>query len=329
MNTIALENSVRIMSLPYLNNKVNTSIAQEILDPEQNFDKSFLEPFSRELEQNMADKETDKGRETLIKYYIKQYKQAELLFTFNGSLIRNNKNIINKWNKDHNSQFVFDQIKNDYEICVIIVYYIFDRNFYDIQSNCKEYGLNFIDIAIRSKFNIDILQTVVDTTTGKDLIRDKYLTKTLSVLIDKTPTVNEIDFIKHESVEIKPIIKSDLILPIYNLLRERFSKNDHEELNNVLSNGCIAPEKLLYNGAGNQLADVFRQLYNNQIITGCTKKILEEWIYKNFKYIHLDTTNHFSLRYLNDIISCKETKCKNPIMRVEYDNELGSFSIIP
>ena len=81
---------------------------------------------------------------------------------------------------------------------------------------------------------------------------------------------------------------------------------------------------LLFNENGFSLADAFKKLKNGEIIIGCEKKDLVEWIIRNFKYKKRGTNEYgsFNRRTLTDYIysavNSKASKmCMKPIMEIE------------
>lgn len=115
----------------------------------------------------------------------------------------------------------------------------------------------------------------------------------------------------------KPKFASDAILDIYNILSKFFDEKQLESLNDILLSGSDVEKPLIFLSNGNRLADAFKLLYNNNLITGCEKKELESWIYRNFKYRHKKNEKDFSLDYLNNIISSNEEKCTKPILNIK------------
>lgn len=153
-----------------------------------------------------------------------------------------------------------------------------------------------------------------------DRIRLKYdLHKTTNTPID-------IDTIKplltKIVVETKPTFRVESIEQIFDLLKDHFSIEDQSLLFDLLKIGCVLDTPILFKGNGNRLADAFKQLYDADIITGCQKKELESWIAQNFKYIGKNSEAvNFKIRYLNDIISSNNDRCKKPILEVKRTSD--------
>jgi len=127
--------------------------------------------------------------------------------------------------------------------------------------------------------------------------------------------------------EIKPIFKPDDVQTVFDLLKNFFVAEHQSQLYNMLSTGNDAPGSLIFLDNGNRLADSFKQLIDADIITGCQKKELENWIFRNFKYRNNQRIKDFTPRYLNDIISTTNDSCRNPILNVTRDRATGNVLI--
>lgn len=125
-----------------------------------------------------------------------------------------------------------------------------------------------------------------------------------------------------------PSFKKKYITDILNIFEGYFSKQ-HFGLLKALLDGEQPSEKLLFKDNGNKLANVFRQLFEDQIITGCNKKELERWILQNFKYKYRGVQKDFTEHYLNDVISTEIKPCKNPIIGISLEKDQAEINIIP
>lgn len=166
-------------------------------------------------------------------------------------------------------------------------------------------------------------------------ILKKWLKDEKKFFMEITPLVNSLAEVKnikapssYDITDIKPIIKKEAIPQIYGLLRDFFSPEDQPKLKRLLMTGKSVPSPLLFMDHGNRLADAFKQLYNSDIITGCQKYELEEWIRKNFNFRHNNKANAFTPYYLRDIISTTKDKCQNPILNVKMNKETCEYIII-
>lgn len=124
-----------------------------------------------------------------------------------------------------------------------------------------------------------------------------------------------------------PVFKKKYIDDILKIFDGYFSEQ-HFGLLKALLNGTQQLEKLLFEDNGNKLANAFRQLWENQIITGCNKSELERWILKNFKYKYRGIQKDFTEHYLNDLISTNTKPCKSRIIEISLENDKPEINII-
>jgi len=129
------------------------------------------------------------------------------------------------------------------------------------------------------------------------------------------------------TIEMKPAFNTEAVQIVFDILKDFFSKEQQNELKQVLETGNNAAEHLIFLDNGNRLADAFKQLKKADIITGCKQQELENWIYKNFKYRYRKMIKEYSTRYLNDIISTNKDKCQNPLLNVKKDKTTGELII--
>jgi len=140
-------------------------------------------------------------------------------------------------------------------------------------------------------------------------------------------SILEIDRDLNIKIKQNPIFKPETIEPIINLLKSFFHPERHNELNALLETGNDVLEPLIFLDNGNRLADAFKQLIKADIITGCDQIQLENWIFKNFKYIHRGQKRDYTQKYLNDIISTNKDKCQKPILNIMLDKSTGKIII--
>ncbi|MEJ8756381.1 hypothetical protein WG947_05210 [Pontibacter sp. H259] len=129
------------------------------------------------------------------------------------------------------------------------------------------------------------------------------------------------------NVKSESILIDEVILPFISIIKDFFSKNEQHKLTRLLDSNESPPQKLLFKGDGNKLADAFKQLYNAHLVVGITKKELEAWIAKHFVYLHRGKTTEFTPRYLNDIISTTKDKCQKPILNIRLDKDSGRYKL--
>ena len=61
------------------------------------------------------------------------------------------------------------------------------------------------------------------------------------------------------------------------------------------------------------MTDYLKRLFETDIITGCAKKDLINWIVENFKYTYRNNQKDFIYKTVEKTISGREQPCKNPI----------------
>lgn len=119
-----------------------------------------------------------------------------------------------------------------------------------------------------------------------------------------------------DKIEQKPTFKPEIIDLLFHEIKDFFDRSQQPELLKILTNGTDAKEKLTFRDNGIRLADSFKQLYSSDLITGCTKRTLEDWVLKNFNYMFRNSIKSFKPKYLNDIISSNKLEVKRPIFDV-------------
>jgi hypothetical protein len=135
-------------------------------------------------------------------------------------------------------------------------------------------------------------------------------------VIDKTETVNP-------ELIIKPVFNSEAIPSIFDILKDYFSLPHQVYLKQILETGNDASEQLIFLDNGNRLADAFKQLKDSDIITGCKKTELIDWIHRNFLFRNGKLVTKYKTRYLADIISTDKDKCQKPLLNVSKDKTIS------
>lgn len=114
----------------------------------------------------------------------------------------------------------------------------------------------------------------------------------------------------------------------FHILKGYFSPQDQEQLLSLLQENKAPATLLVFHGTGNQLADAFKQLYEANLIVGCLKADLEEWISKHFAYVFRKQQKMLSPNYLAAIISSNAKPCQSPILDVRKQPD-GTYAIFP
>ena len=112
---------------------------------------------------------------------------------------------------------------------------------------------------------------------------------------------------------------------IHAILKTYFPKEHQATLLSLLQ-GQTIKEKLLFLGRANQLADIFRKLLDNHLITGCLQKELITWVMHHFEYRNnKGQTKALTERAVHRIISGNQHTCMNPIIKITKDAVSNSF----
>ncbi len=129
------------------------------------------------------------------------------------------------------------------------------------------------------------------------------------------------------AVEIKPVIRSDAVPTLVEIIKDFFSGDQEVELRQLLVKGISPNSKLFFLSNANKLADTFKQLFDAKLIAGCSKKELEIWIAKNFSSQFRGKKKDYSIRHLHNVISSPHNRCSNPIIDVIKNNFTGEYKI--
>lgn len=113
-----------------------------------------------------------------------------------------------------------------------------------------------------------------------------------------------------------PVFKESIPEELFNLIKHYFTPGDQPRLQALLTTSKLTGEPLVFNGAGNQLADAFKQLFDANLIVGCNKSELENWIRLNFWYRDKGVQKSFTEKYLQDMISSNTKACQSPLFDV-------------
>lgn len=140
------------------------------------------------------------------------------------------------------------------------------------------------------------------------IMNDAILSLELSLMEEKK-TVPV--YVKQEQTYVpKPCFKPESIDGIMTILNNFFETSQQDELKRIIETGSNSNKKLLFRDNGNKLTDYFKKLFESNIITGCYKKDLINWIVQNFENIR----GEYKFRTVEKIISGEGQPCKNPII---------------
>ena len=118
------------------------------------------------------------------------------------------------------------------------------------------------------------------------------------------------------------VFKPEAVNQVFHLLKDHFPKEQQEELKRILIEGGNTKQPLYFMDNGTRLAHALRHFKEADIITGCNKKQLEEWLITNFVYKNRKgEIAHFSADYATKLISRNSNICKNPITGLKEISE--------
>lgn len=280
----------------------------ELLSIDKPFGQKFCEPFRRELLENLLAKISSEEKRDLIVFYIYELSAA-------SSFVNDIDSIEHCKIPDEEKNFYFTLVlkpKPGATMFIGVIHHLYVLLFYIIQDICLAYQIPFLEIIQDGNFDIDLIDTTPSLIDG----RKKSLASS-EKSEERTPLS-----------KITPVFVAEYIPQIFEILKDFFSKEDQDKLLEILQNGGDVSKPLFFKESGNRLADVFKQLIDNDIILGCPKKELEAWIGRNFLYRFRDQVKGYTPRYLSDIISSSYDKCQKPILNTKRDNATGNLLII-
>lgn len=117
-----------------------------------------------------------------------------------------------------------------------------------------------------------------------------------------------------------PVFIEGVAEQFFRIFKEYFNEQEQQPLFSLLTTNTSSKSKLLFNSNGNQLADAFKQLIEDNLIVSCNKAELESWIIEHFQYVSNGHAKSFTAGYLNGIISSDVKICKSPILTVNRNS---------
>lgn len=181
---------------------------------------------------------------------------------------------------------------------------LYNLIFNEIQDCCVLYQIPFLEICKQLRFNVDS----ISLTPGIEQVKT----------INQTTTVPRKKQISESSLNPNPRFIRREIPRILQIFKEYFSEENFLVLSEILQKGSDAQNPLLFMGKSVQLLYSFRLLANNNIIFGCSKKELINWIIRNFYYISPDKQiSSISYRYATNVLTSSDFIHKTPILGVK------------
>lgn len=123
--------------------------------------------------------------------------------------------------------------------------------------------------------------------------------------------------IQAEKDEPKTLLIARAVEPVFDIMKDYFDCNHHEELMRILQTGGTAKSTLLFRSNANRLSETLKMLHKHEMIIGWQKKELIQWIITNFKFLHYGKAKPFKKDSVERVVSGKIYPCKNPIIKVE------------
>lgn len=121
----------------------------------------------------------------------------------------------------------------------------------------------------------------------------------------------------------KILVDEEYVDIVFDSVSSFFPSEEHDELYNFLSNGEKSIGKFTFLGSAIKLADAFKKLHRNKIISPCRQKDLEGWLVNNFQYLKNKKVSNIEPSYATDLISTNKYICKTPIIDIEVDKSTG------
>jgi hypothetical protein len=185
--------------------------------------------------------------------------------------------------------------------------------------------LYFMDQAGASDYFLDDLET---TITHRQAVLNEFEETILRVINPgiqpSSPPIISTASNKRKSW---PVFKEGIAEEFFNLVKEYFAEESGEKIKNLLISNEFPSSPFVFNGAGNQLADAFKQLFDANLIVGCNKAELESWIQQNFQYRDKGIIKSYTEKYLQDMISSNTKACQSPIFDVKKTD--GKLCLLP
>ena len=190
------------------------------------------------------------------------------------------------------------------------------------------------DVHVSAQF----VEDLADSIKLRELFLKELIQDTEATLKKTEPATNEINSLPEDiqlsSQEmVRPVVRYPIFTDgtteqFFNVLKPYFAQEDHSRLSDLLFKNIEPDTPLIFRGNGNQLADAFKQLFDNNIIVGCLQTDLEKWIAPKFLYLSgQGQPRELTEDYLNSLISTKTRPCKSPILKIEQKE--AHFLILP
>ena len=286
----------------------NESLCNEVITKPSHTIPWYITPFRRELALNLLNCNNTVQLRTLIKIYIDELSRVKgELPGFEELLIESTEPTYKIGYKN------LENFQNQNDYSSSYRHYLYVLVFDEIQLLCIIHKIPFLKICKEVNFPINI----IDIKISYDPLRKRSQKADNLIQSSKKP-------------QIKPVFEPGKIVQIIDILESYFDKKQQKKLRTIISNGGIVSTPLLFKDSGARFADFIKQLYNVNIIKGCSKIVLEKWVGKNFTFLYRGKVKEFTSKYLNYSISTtsEQIKCKRPLIEITTDMATGEHFIV-
>ena len=263
---------------------------------------AFVEPFKKEILENLIDLKDHQQQVNLIKYYI-----VEIFNTANTDFIRS---IRDSYVNDKGELLQDVQIVNLYgedDDYVYEIIRLLGWLFMEIDYCCWIYKIPLDKLLEDQGIDLHLFFSI-ELQSISDNIEDTSLP-------DERP-IKETQPEQKKDVEVKPVFKPEAIQTIFDQLKGFFKPEQQTQLLDILKTGNTASDKLKFMDNGNRLTDTFKKLIEYGFITGCSKKVLQDWICLNFMFVQGNLTKSYNLATVERTLSGNQNPCKNPLIQI-------------
>ncbi len=138
----------------------DNSVIKELLNPDLDLLKEIVDPFKKELNLNLLARETSKGKEDLIAFYIYEFVDMQFIFNQHKEILFSGTRSYNTPDYkgiSYTSVEGVTRILSRMEVYYIECQELFDFIFDEIQRCCMKYKIDFIRICKDLKFDLDYI----------------------------------------------------------------------------------------------------------------------------------------------------------------------------
>jgi hypothetical protein len=213
MNTKELESSLHIIGY-WLNE--DETVIEKIVNSETQIIKEFVEPFNKELNNNLLNKDSIEAKTDLIKYYVFEFWELQGFFKeYNEILFTGSLSNYTPVFYEHTSENGIVRKLNEFENYVVNSWELFNILFNEIQLCCIKYRIDFYKVCSDLNFSTEYF----DSGITMYLEEKQRLNLPPQQTETETPTFkNNFDYIK--PTEIYKHFKAGLVEKGYLTIQE-------------------------------------------------------------------------------------------------------------